>query len=79
VNDAVIISPPYLIENCQVEKDKQSSLIHVKKILEGYFARKQSQMSAQSLPSSNGPAAPSPQPAVPKVAVATGSISRKGG
>ncbi len=33
--EAVIISPPYLVENCKAQKDKQETLNRVKKALEG--------------------------------------------
>lgn len=40
VNDAVMIDSPYTVDNCQVEKGKEASLVHVKKIMEHYLARK---------------------------------------
>ncbi|OCK83002.1 hypothetical protein K432DRAFT_291987 [Lepidopterella palustris CBS 459.81] len=40
VNDAVIISKPYTLDDCQAPKDKQQSVPHVKKILENFFAKK---------------------------------------
>ncbi|KAF2760022.1 hypothetical protein EJ05DRAFT_319239 [Pseudovirgaria hyperparasitica] len=40
VNDAVMIKPPYRVEDCQAPKDKDRSLAQVKKILEGFLARK---------------------------------------
>lgn len=35
VYDAVIIAPPYRIEDCKGTKDKQETLIRVRKVLEG--------------------------------------------
>lgn len=35
VNNAVIISPPYRIEDCKAPKGKEASLNQVRKILEG--------------------------------------------
>ena len=35
VHDAVIISPPYGVEDCKCPKDKQEVLNRVRKVLEG--------------------------------------------
>lgn len=35
VHDAVIISPPYTVDDCRGAKDKQETLNRVKKVLEG--------------------------------------------
>ena len=35
VHDAVIIPPPYRVEDCKGQKDKQEVLNRVKKVLEG--------------------------------------------
>ena len=35
VHEAVIIAPPYRVEDCKGPKDKQDVLIRVKKVLEG--------------------------------------------
>ncbi|GAB7352241.1 hypothetical protein MBLNU459_g2712t1 [Dothideomycetes sp. NU459] len=35
VNDAVIISPPYNVEDCKAPKDKATSLVMIKRVLEG--------------------------------------------
>lgn len=35
VHEAVIISPPYRIEDCKCPKDKQEVLNRVKKVLDG--------------------------------------------
>lgn len=35
VSDAVIISPPYRLEDCKAPKEKQQALNQVKKVLEG--------------------------------------------
>ncbi|KAF1816667.1 hypothetical protein P152DRAFT_388996, partial [Eremomyces bilateralis CBS 781.70] len=40
VNDAVIIKSPYRLEDCQAEKDKQTSLVQVRKHLEAYMKKK---------------------------------------
>lgn len=40
VNDAVIISKPYTLEDCRAPVDNQKSLPQVRKILENFFARK---------------------------------------
>ena len=34
INDAVIISKPYTVENCAAPKDQQNALSRVKKVLE---------------------------------------------
>ncbi|KAF2835174.1 hypothetical protein M501DRAFT_1020167 [Patellaria atrata CBS 101060] len=40
VNDAVIISQPYTLDACAAPKDKQNSLVQVKKMLEDYYSRR---------------------------------------
>ena len=35
VSEAVIITPPYRVEDCKGSKDKQEALIRIKKVLEG--------------------------------------------
>ena len=35
VHDAVIITPPYRVEDCKCPKEKQEVLIRVRKVLEG--------------------------------------------
>lgn len=40
MNDNVIVKPPYAVENCAANKGDQSSLQHVRKILEGYYAKR---------------------------------------
>jgi hypothetical protein len=40
VNDAVIISPPYALDNIKAASGKEQSLGHVKKIVENYYQRK---------------------------------------
>jgi protein LSM12 len=35
VHEAVIITPPYRVEDCKGPKDKQEVLVRVKKVLEG--------------------------------------------
>lgn len=46
VNDAVIISKPYTLEDCRASMDNQKSLPHVRKILENFFARKKNPQGA---------------------------------
>ena len=35
VNDAVIISPPYTVDDCKAPKGKESSLVMIRKVLDG--------------------------------------------
>jgi hypothetical protein len=70
VNDAVVISAPYGLENCKAPKDKGASLVRVKKILEGFYARKKPQTATST--AATGPAAG-------RVPVATPVPPRKGG
>jgi len=40
VNDAVLVLPPYTIENLQAPPGKEQSLAHVRKIMQAHFERK---------------------------------------
>jgi hypothetical protein len=42
VNDAVLIQPPYTLENIKAPADKAQSEVHVRKVVENYYARKKS-------------------------------------
>lgn len=42
VNDALLVHPPYTIENLQAPAGKEQSLAHVRKIMQAHFQRKNS-------------------------------------
>jgi hypothetical protein len=60
VNDAVMISPPYGLDNCAAPKDKQTSLTRVHKILEGFYARRKQQQGGAPANSAGRPVVATP-------------------
>lgn len=75
VNDAVMISKPYTVDDCKAPADKQQSVPHVKKILEHFYAKKRSG-------AGNGPQQGQQtqgQAPNPRVSVAMPIAPRKGG
>ncbi|KAF2670869.1 hypothetical protein BT63DRAFT_423150 [Microthyrium microscopicum] len=40
VNDAVVVNPPYAVEDCRAPKDKQAAESQIKRVLEGFYAKK---------------------------------------
>jgi len=70
VNDAVIISKPYTLDDCRAPSDKQQSIPHIKKVLENFFAKKRT---------GAGPQQTQGQAQNARVSVATPIAPRKGG
>lgn len=69
-NDAVAIDAPYGSENCRAPSDKrQASLIQIKKVVDGFWAKNKGQFQKQ--PASSTGAAGRAPPATP--------VIRKGG
>jgi hypothetical protein len=73
VNDAVIISKPYGLDNCKAPASKQQSIPHVKKVLENFFAKKRTGTGLQQGQQAQG------QAQNPRVSVAMPIAPRKGG
>jgi len=73
VNDAVIISKPYTLDDCRAPSDKQQSIPHIKKVLENFFAKKRTGAGPQPGQQTQG------QGQNARVSVATPIAPRKGG
>ncbi|QDS71666.1 hypothetical protein FKW77_007795 [Venturia effusa] len=43
INDAVVLEPPYKVENCKAPKEKSAALQQIKKVVEGYWNKRQPQ------------------------------------
>ncbi|KAE9961624.1 phosphogluconate dehydrogenase (decarboxylating) gnd1, partial [Venturia inaequalis] len=43
INDAVVLEPPYRVENCKAPEKKSAALQQIKKVVEGYWSKKQPQ------------------------------------
>jgi hypothetical protein len=40
INDAVILGPPYGVDDCKAPKEKQQALAQIKRVVEGYWSKK---------------------------------------
>lgn len=74
MNDAVLVSPPYAVENCRAPKDSKQAEGQIKRVLEGYYQKRKAGNSNTNTAANSGVSTPvgGPRTVVP-------ALPRKGG